>query len=155
MPVFDLTTGWVNPANRPPWSALSAVGRFRVPAGGGRFDRHYHRTDEIWLIDSGKAKVVTDGSEHYVQGGDVVVTQAGDTHDFVEVYEEVRGYFVEMGPPRPGQSGHLHRDPADAEGHAVPLRSEPADFPARPVIVATPPHGPAGEARAPGGGERQ
>jgi mannose-6-phosphate isomerase-like protein (cupin superfamily) len=125
VPVFDLTTGWVNPSNRPPWSA--------VPAGGARFDRHYHRTDEIWLIGSGKAKVLSDGVEQYVQGGDVVLTRAGDSHDFVEVYEEVKGYFVEMGPPVDGQAGHLHRGAADAQGHAVPLRPVPADFPVRPA----------------------
>ena len=98
MPVLP-PGAWLNPDSRPPWCEVTAAGRFAVPRDGGRFDRHHHDDHELWFIAEGKAKVLTDGAEHYVQAGDIVLTQAGDTHDVVEVYEDLRGFFVETGHP--------------------------------------------------------
>ncbi|MGA1836586.1 AraC family ligand binding domain-containing protein [Herbiconiux sp. 11R-BC] len=130
MPVYEPGT-WLNPDNRPEWCEIGTVGRFAVPVEGGRFDRHHHDDHEIWFISAGKAKILTDGAERYVQAGDIVVTQAGDTHDVVEVYESITGFFTETGHPAGGRTGHLHASEQDAAGHAVPARPLPADFPAR------------------------
>jgi mannose-6-phosphate isomerase-like protein (cupin superfamily) len=130
-PVFDLTTGWLSPQARPEWLACTGIGLFSVPSEGGRFDRHFHEDDELWLITRGKAKIFSDGTEHYVQAGDVVVTRAGDTHDVVEVYEALEGFFVETGHPAGGRPGHLHRLEGERAGHAVPVRELPDDFPPR------------------------
>ena len=119
MPVLP-PGAWLNPDSRPPWCEVTAAGRFAVPRDGGRFDRHHHDDHELWFIAEGKAKVLTDGAEHYVQTGDIVLTQAGDSHDVVEVYEDLRGFFVETGHPAGGRAGHLHASDADAAGHDVP-----------------------------------
>ncbi|GAB2455406.1 hypothetical protein GCM10027029_16290 [Conyzicola lurida] len=84
----------------------------------------------MWFLWEGKAKILIEGEERYVQAGDIVLTRAGDTHDFVEVYETVRGFFTETGHPSGGRTGHLHHTETDAAGHAVPAAALPADFPA-------------------------
>ncbi|WP_173081010.1 cupin domain-containing protein [Phytohabitans rumicis] len=130
MPVYG-PGRWLNPTDRPEWCEVAAAGRFAVPVEGGRFDRHYHDDHEIWFVSEGKARILVDGAERYAQAGDVVLIQAGDPHDVVEVYETLRGFFVQTGHPAGGRAGHLHRDPADAGGHPVPARPVPADFPSR------------------------
>jgi mannose-6-phosphate isomerase-like protein (cupin superfamily) len=121
----------VGPATRPEWLDLTAIGRFSVPLEGGYFDRHHHDYNELWLIIKGKAKVFSEGAEHYVQAGDVLITQAGDTHDVIEVYEGLEGFFVETGLPGGGRPGHLHNSGEQRDGHFVPARALPPDFPAR------------------------
>lgn len=129
-PVFDLTSSWINPENRPAWLQVTAIGRFRV-SGGGRFDRHYHDDHELWIITGGKAKVSTEGTEHFVQAGDLVATPAGQVHDVLEVYEELQGFFIETGHPAGGRAGHLYQREEDRGGHDVPGLALPASFPAR------------------------
>ncbi|MGX5682693.1 AraC family ligand binding domain-containing protein [Schumannella luteola] len=125
MPVFEPGT-WLNPDTRPDWCEIGSIGRFAVPLEGGRFERHHHDDHEVWLIWEGKAKILVDGEERYVQAGDIVLTQAGDIHDIVEVYETVRGFFLESGHPAGGRIGHL-----DGVAHDVPGLPVPADFPVR------------------------
>jgi mannose-6-phosphate isomerase-like protein (cupin superfamily) len=108
-----------------------AAGRFTVPFGGGRFDRHHHDDDEIWFIAAGRALVLVDGAERYVQAGDIVLHRAGTVHDIVAVYEPLSGFFSETGHPAGGRTGHQHDDPADAAGHEVPALAVPDDFPTR------------------------
>ncbi|KQQ53064.1 AraC family ligand binding domain-containing protein [Plantibacter sp. Leaf314] len=130
MPVIE-PGSWVHPGSKPDWSEIGTIGRFAVSVDGGRFDRHHHDDHEIWFIAEGKGKVFVDGAERYVQSGDIVLTQAGDTHDIVEVYETIRGFFTETGLPTGGRVGHLHADESDAAGHVVTALPVPADFPAR------------------------
>ncbi|GAA3768154.1 hypothetical protein GCM10022225_63320 [Plantactinospora mayteni] len=129
MPVYQ-PGQWLNPTDRPDWCDIAGAGRFAVPTENGRFDRHYHDDHEIWFIGEGKAKILVDGAERYVQAGDIVLIRAGDVHDVVEVYQTLRGFFVESGLPLGGRTGHLHLTEADAKGHPVPARPVPADFPA-------------------------
>ena len=130
MPVIE-PGSWVHPGSKPDWSEIATIGRFAVSVDGGRFDRHHHDDHEIWFITEGKGKVLVDGGERYVQSGDIVLTQAGDTHDIVEVYETIRGFFTETGLPAGGRVGHLHANEEDAAGHVVTALPLPADFPAR------------------------
>lgn len=123
MPVFP-PGRWINPSDRPDWCAVAGAGRFAVPVSGGRFERHHHDDDEIWFISSGRGKILVDGAFSYVQAGDIVLTRAGDTHDVVEVYETLRGFFVETGHPAGGRVGHL-----DPVPHDVPFLPLPEDFP--------------------------
>ncbi|PJJ70686.1 mannose-6-phosphate isomerase-like protein (cupin superfamily) [Diaminobutyricimonas aerilata] len=130
MPVYR-PGQWHSPENKPEWSDIAAIGRFSVPVDGGRFERHFHDDHEVWFISGGKAKVFSDGEEHYVQAGDFVLTRAGDVHDVLEVYETLTGFFLETGMPAGGRTGHLHETEADAAGHDVPAAPLPADFPTR------------------------
>ncbi len=99
--------------------------------GGGRFDRHFHDDDELWIITKGRAKVATEGVEHFVQPGDLVMTQAGQVHDVLEVYEDLEGFFVETGHPAGGRAGHQYARDEDRSGHEVPQRPLPASFAVR------------------------
>ncbi|TPX03294.1 cupin domain-containing protein, partial [Schumannella luteola] len=86
-----------------------------------RFDRHLHTDDELWLIRSGAATILLDGEQQLVRAGDIVRIPAGTVHDILAVHPEVSGFFVETGH-QDGLSGHLHADPADADGHEVAVR---------------------------------
>ena len=110
MPVFP-PGAWINPDSRPAWCEVTGPGGSPCPVDGGRFERHHHDDHEIWFISEGKANVLADGAEHYVQAGDIVLTQAGDTHDVVEVYEDLRGFFVETGLSRGWPGRAPVRDP--------------------------------------------
>ncbi len=126
VPIFE-PRSWLNPDFRPEWWNDGSIGRFAVSTDRGRFDRHHHDAHEAWLISEGKAKIFFEGAEHYVQAGDIVVTQAGDVHDVVEVYETLRGFFIELAPPAGRSTGHL-----DTVAHDVPALPVPHDFPDRP-----------------------
>lgn len=130
MPIYP-TDDWLNETNRPEWCATTSAGRFTIPLVGARFDRHFHDEDEFWMISDGKAKIAVDDDERYVQAGDIVLTRAGDSHDFLEVYEEVRGFFVETGHPKIGPIVHQHASAEDAAGHDVLGLPLPEDFPVR------------------------
>jgi uncharacterized protein YjlB len=119
----------MGPGNRPDWSTVTSAGVFRVPTVNGRFDRHYHDCHEYWLVFKGKAKVMSEGREHYVKPGDIVCTRAGDQHDVLEVYEDLEAFWFEDATPAGGRTGHLRTDREKAEGHAVPAKPLPGDFP--------------------------
>ncbi|OGG57241.1 MAG: hypothetical protein A3F84_13235 [Candidatus Handelsmanbacteria bacterium RIFCSPLOWO2_12_FULL_64_10] len=129
MPIIRTTEKPLSAQNRPAWSRATSAGVFRVPAQGGRFDRHYHDCDEYWLIFRGKAKVFSEGQEYYVKPGDIVCTKAGDEHDVLEVYEDLEAFWFEDATPSGGRVGHLHCDPELRTGHAVLVRPIPSDFP--------------------------
>jgi mannose-6-phosphate isomerase-like protein (cupin superfamily) len=117
---------WLNPENRPEWSAFTSAGRFAIPLEGGRFERHHHDEEELWFITEGKGRIVVDGEERYIQGGDIVLTERGDVHDIIAVYEPIRGFFTTSGLPEGGRSGHI-----DGVAHDVPALPLPVDFPSR------------------------
>jgi mannose-6-phosphate isomerase-like protein (cupin superfamily) len=129
VPIFP-PGSWLNPEN-PAGHGTSSAGRFAIPFGGARFDRHHHDDDELWFITAGKARMLLDGELVDVQAGDIVLVPAGSAHDVVEVYEAVSGFFTETGHPSGGRTGHLHADAADAAGHEVPARPVPDGFPRR------------------------
>jgi mannose-6-phosphate isomerase-like protein (cupin superfamily) len=130
MPIYS-PGQWLNPETRPAWAGPATAGRFSVPLDGARFDRHHHDVDELWFVSAGKAKMLLDGAEQYVQAGDIVLSRAGVAHDIVEVYEAMTGFFSETGHPAGGRTDHLHDVGSDAAGHDVPARALPADFPVR------------------------
>jgi mannose-6-phosphate isomerase-like protein (cupin superfamily) len=102
---------------------------FRVPTEEGWFDRHFHDCHEYWLVYGGKAKVLSEGIEYYVKPGDIVCTEAGEEHDILEVYEDLEAFWFEDATPPGSRTGHLHRDPGLAQGHPVPCKPLPEDFP--------------------------
>ena len=119
MPVVHTQNAHLAEGNRPAWSRVTAAGVFEISATGGRFDRHYHDCDEYWLVFAGVARIMTEGVEYVVRPGDIVCTKAGDEHDVVEVYEDLRAFYFEDALEPGGRLGHLHRTTDLAEGHAV------------------------------------
>ena len=126
---MPVVRGAINADNRPQWSGVTSAGIFWVSTKDGRFDNHYHDCHEYWLVFKGKAKVVSEGVESYVQRGDIVCTKAGDDHDVVEIYEDMEAIWFEDATPEGGRIGHLHRTEEDAKGHPVPFKPIPEDFP--------------------------
>jgi len=99
----------------PLWSALSAVGWFRLSAAGYRFDRHFHDCAEYWVITEGRGRVAVGDDLFDVGPGDIVCTQAGAEHDIVLTYtDDLVLLFFEEAMPSGGTAGHQHRDPASA-----------------------------------------
>jgi uncharacterized protein YjlB len=131
MTVIRATEQALTAANKPEWCQITRAGFFQLAKGGGEHDCHYHDFNEVYLICSGKAKILNDGREHYVKGGDIVCIRAGAEHDILEVYgdDDFQLFWLyEPGPPS-GRLGHLHRSPEKARPHPVPAKSVPPDFP--------------------------
>ena len=118
MTVLRLRDGDRWSALAPPWSALSAVGWFRLSAAGYRFDRHFHDCAEYWAITEGRARVAVGEDLFDVGPGDLVCTPPGTEHDIVLAYtDEVALLFIEEAVPLGGSAGHRHQDPASAWHH--------------------------------------
>jgi mannose-6-phosphate isomerase-like protein (cupin superfamily) len=108
---------------RPAWSDVTSTGTFRVNPGQ-TFDRHYHDCDEYWFIREGRAVIEIDDERYAVEAGDIVCTEMGREHDFLQVLEPVTGFWFEAvlkldGELGKGRAGHLHRSPERAAGHRV------------------------------------
>lgn len=115
-------------AQRPPWSDVTSAGTFLVD-GSKPFDRHHHDCDEYWFIVRGRAVIEIDDERHTVEPGDIVCTERGREHDFLQVLEPVQGFWFEGRLVPGGRAGHLHRSPEQAAGH--PLLGPDDDLPPR------------------------
>lgn len=101
------------PADQPGWLRWSAFGMAEIH-DASELELHFHDAHEYWLVFSGRARVLSEGVEHEVGPGDILLTRAGDEHDLVEITEApLRCFWVEdelMGRKRPG---HLHHPEDD------------------------------------------
>ncbi len=61
-----------------------SVGTYSIPTGGVD-DQSPHTEDEIYVVSSGRARLVTDSGETEVGPGSVVFVPAGEEHRFVDV----------------------------------------------------------------------
>src|SRR5215216_3387445 len=117
--------------NRPDCCQIPRAGFFRMPKQGGEHDRHYHDSNELYLISRGRTKILNAGIEHYVKAGDIVCIKAGDEHDILEIHgdEDFELFWLyEPGPDR-ARLGDLHRSPEKAQPHPVLAKPIPPDFP--------------------------
>jgi mannose-6-phosphate isomerase-like protein (cupin superfamily) len=121
-------SGYLNEHTRPAWSDATSAGLAKIPVGG-HFDRHFHDCNEYWFVFAGKAKVVSEETEYYLQRGDILCTRAGDEHDILEVYEDLELVWYEDATPSGGRTGHLHKESYEAARHTVLSPPLPADFP--------------------------
>ena len=104
--------------DRPTWSDVTSTGTFHIVAGQ-TFDRHHHDCDEYWFIFEGRAVIEIDEERYTVEAGDIVCTQIGREHDFLQVLEPISGFWFESRLIPGGRAGHLHRSPDRAAGHTV------------------------------------
>jgi mannose-6-phosphate isomerase-like protein (cupin superfamily) len=103
---------------RPAWSDVTSTGTFHIQPGQA-FDRHFHDCDEYWFIFAGRAVIEIDDERYAVGPGDIVCTEIGREHDFLQVFEPVSGFWFEAVLKPGGRAGHLHRSPERAGGHRV------------------------------------
>ena len=81
-------------------SAMS-VGTYSIPAGG-LDDQAPHHEDEIYVVTTGRATMVTPGGTDAVGPGDVLFVPAGEEHRFTDVTEDL-ALLVFFAPPYSGR----------------------------------------------------
>ena len=84
---------WIVHLNSPDLS----VGTYSIPAGG-QDDQTPHSEDEIYVVQSGRATLVTTSGIVDVGPGSVVFVPAGERHNFTEVGEDL-ALLVVFAPP--------------------------------------------------------
>ena len=83
-------------------SADLSVGTYSIPAGG-QDDQSPHTEDEIYVVRSGRATLVTTSGIADVGPGSVVFVPAGERHRFTEVSEDL-ALLVVFAPPYESRS---------------------------------------------------
>jgi mannose-6-phosphate isomerase-like protein (cupin superfamily) len=78
-------------------SADLSVGTYSIPAGG-LDDQSPHTEDEIYVVQAGRATLVTDSGTAGVGPGSVVFVRAGEAHRFTAVTEDL-AMVVIFAPP--------------------------------------------------------
>jgi mannose-6-phosphate isomerase-like protein (cupin superfamily) len=84
-------------------SADLSVGTYSIPAGG-RDDQEPHREDEIYVVQSGAATLVTDTGTTEVRPGAVIFVPAGERHQFTDVRGDL-ALLVIFAPPYGSRAG--------------------------------------------------
>ena len=67
--------------------ALS-LGTYSIPAGGTD-DQEPHTEDEVYVVQAGRATLVTASGTVPVEPGSVVFVPAGETHKFTDITEDL------------------------------------------------------------------
>ena len=67
--------------------ALS-LGTYSIPAGGTD-DQDPHTEDEVYVVQAGRATLVTGSGSAEVGPGSVVYVPAGETHKFTDITEDL------------------------------------------------------------------
>jgi mannose-6-phosphate isomerase-like protein (cupin superfamily) len=74
-----------------------SVGTYSIPAGG-LDDQRPHTEDEIYLVTAGRARIVTSSGSAEVGPGSVIYVPAAETHQFVDITEDL-ALVVVFAPP--------------------------------------------------------
>ena len=74
-----------------------SVGTYSIPAGG-EDDQNPHTEDEIYVVQAGRATLVTTSGIQDVGPGSVIFVPAGERHRFTEVTEYL-ALLVVFAPP--------------------------------------------------------
>ena len=74
-----------------------SLGTYCIPAGGVD-DQSPHTEDEIYVVQAGRATLVTDSGTAAVGPGSVIYVPAGETHRFTDVTEDL-ALIVVFAPP--------------------------------------------------------
>jgi mannose-6-phosphate isomerase-like protein (cupin superfamily) len=78
-------------------SADLSLGTYSIPAGG-EDDQSPHTEDEIYVVQAGRATLVTTSGIVDVGPGSVVYVPAGEAHKFTEISEDL-AMVVVFAPP--------------------------------------------------------
>jgi mannose-6-phosphate isomerase-like protein (cupin superfamily) len=74
-----------------------SLGTYSIPAGGTD-DQGPHTEDEIYVVKTGRATLVTDSGTAPVAPGSVIYVPAGETHRFTDITEDL-ALIVVFAPP--------------------------------------------------------
>ena len=74
-----------------------SVGTYSLPVGGFD-DQHPHAEDEIYVVQTGRATVVTPSGRAAAGPGTVIFVPAGEAHQFVDITEDL-ALLVFFAPP--------------------------------------------------------
>jgi mannose-6-phosphate isomerase-like protein (cupin superfamily) len=78
-------------------SADLSLGTYSIPAGGVD-DQSPHTEDEIYVVQAGRATLVTPSGTAEVAPGSVVFVPAGEPHTFTEISDDL-ALVVVFAPP--------------------------------------------------------
>jgi mannose-6-phosphate isomerase-like protein (cupin superfamily) len=81
-----------------------SLGTYSIPAGG-LDDQSPHTEDEIYVVQTGRATLVTDSGTAEVGPGTVIFVPAGETHKFTEILEDL-ALLVVFAPPYGSRAPH-------------------------------------------------
>jgi quercetin dioxygenase-like cupin family protein len=81
-----------------------SVGTYSIPARG-LDDQTPHSEDEIYVVRSGRGRLVTDEGSVVVEPGTVVYVPAGQSHRFTDIEEDLAILVLFAPPYRSRQSG--------------------------------------------------
>ncbi|MGW4646197.1 cupin domain-containing protein [Kitasatospora sp. NPDC004289] len=119
-------THWTCLARRPGlhggWEAVEWAS---LPPGGVSGEHLHTRTEEVYVLLTGRGEVTLDGHPHPVEAGDVILTGLGTTHGLRNTGAEALDWLViEMPAPHPGRlpdrhPAHLPRPRTPIMRHAV------------------------------------
>ena len=73
-------------------------------------EAHYHDCDEFVFMLEGRMLMRSEGVDHVVVPGDVLVTRMGDKHEIIEILEDTRYFWLEGQLRGERRHGHLHCD---------------------------------------------
>jgi mannose-6-phosphate isomerase-like protein (cupin superfamily) len=65
-----------------------SLGTYSIPAGGTD-DQEPHTEDEVYVVQAGRATLMTAAGSVRVQPGSVVFVPAGETHRFTDITEDL------------------------------------------------------------------
>ena len=80
-----------------------SLGTYSIPVGG-QDDQAPHTEDEVYVVQSGRATLVTTSGIADVGPGSVVFVPAGERHRFTEVSEDL-ALLVVFAPPYGSRAG--------------------------------------------------
>jgi mannose-6-phosphate isomerase-like protein (cupin superfamily) len=84
-------------------SADLSVGTYSIPAGGPD-DQTPHSEDEIYVVTSGRATLVADGTPVKIGPGATIFVASGEAHRFVDITEDL-ALLVFFAPPYESREG--------------------------------------------------
>ncbi|MFC4120451.1 cupin domain-containing protein [Nonomuraea zeae] len=91
-PAAEAASDWVEHLKSPDLS----IGTYCIPAGGVD-TQSPHTEDEIYVVTSGRARIVTPSGAAEVGPGAVIFVPAGEEHRFVDISEDL-ALLVVFGP---------------------------------------------------------
>lgn len=87
-----------------------------IPVAGEVGEETHEHVEQTLYIVAGICKVVLDGEEHVVSGGDVIVVTPGTKHNFINVGEEFVKIITTYSPPNHIDGRvHVTKEDADAD----------------------------------------